>query len=270
MEKAISFKNSKGMNLAGVLHIPENAKNAPAVILCHGFAGDKIGKYRLRVRLARALCKNGFVVFRFDFSGHGDSEGEMDDISITQELDDLECAINYLKKQPAVDSKKIGIVGHSLGGEIAILEAAKNHFDCVRKAFEDASPQNPEIKAIVLFAPVTDYRRLDKEFMQSSEAAEKTGFGERSSHRIKKLYFDEMKKFRPLEEIGKINAPLLVLHGTADDRVDISGSKELVEKANAPKKLVVIPGADHYFLGYEITMLLINETTCWFLEHLKK
>lgn len=270
MEKAVSFKNSKGQRLLGILHIPETSGKHPAVICCHGFAGDKIGKYRLRVRLARSLCEKGFVVFRFDFSGHGDSEGELDDISVVQELDDLECAIKFLKKQPAVDTKRIGAVGHSLGGEIVILEAAKNHFDHGRKAFEDIPPQNPEIKAIVLFAPVADYRKFAPDHMESFEAAEKYGFAERASHKIKKRYFDEMKQFRPLDEISKISAPVLVIHGDADDRVDISGSKELVRKANAPKKLVVIPGADHSFLGYEITTLLISETTSWFSEHLKK
>ncbi|MBU4246589.1 MAG: alpha/beta fold hydrolase, partial [Nanoarchaeota archaeon] len=227
-------------------------KNAPAVILCHGFSGDKIGKYRLRVRLARALCKNGFAVFRFDFSGHGDSEGEMDDVSIIQELDDLECAINYLKKQTFADINKIGIVGHSLGGEIAILEAAKNK----------------DLKAIVLFAPVADYTKLSAEFILSLKEAEKSGFAERASHKIKKPYFDEMKQFRPIEEISKINAPLLVIHGTADDRVNISSSKELTEKANEPKKLVIINGADHHFAGYNNTMQLINETVKWFLRWL--
>ena len=253
MEKCVSFRNSKGQMLAGVLHIPENAEKSPAVILCHGFSGDKVGKYRLRVRLARALSEKGFAVFRFDFSGHGDSEGEMDDISLVQELDDLECAIEYLKKQPFADTNKIGIVGHSLGGEIVILEAAKN----------------PQFKAIALFAPVADYRKLSPDHRESFAVAEKYGFAERASHRIKKRYFDEMKQFEPLEEVGKIHAPLLVLHGNADERVDISGSTELIEKANEPKKLVIIETADHDFAGYDNTMQLISHTADWFLRWLK-
>lgn len=256
MENAISFKNSKAQNLAGVLHIPESAKNAPAVILCHGFSGDKIGKYRLRVRIARELCRNGFAVLRFDFSGHGDSDGELEDISITQELDDLECAISFLKSRPEVNKEKIGIVGHSLGGEIVILETAKNK----------------ELKAVVLLAPVVDYKinkLMGGCFEEALALAKKQGFAERASHKIKKQHYEEMQKFKPLIEVKKINAPLLVLHGTADDKVDILGSKELVEKANEPKKLAIISGADHDFAGYDNTMQLIGHTVDWFLRWLK-
>lgn len=257
MENATSFKNSKGQKLAGVLHLPENVKNAPAIILCHGFGGDKIGKYRLRVRIARELCRNGFAVLRFDFSGHGDSDGELEDISITQELDDLECAISFLKSRPEVNKEKIGIAGHSLGGEIAILETAKNK----------------ELKAVVLLAPTLDYK-LNKLmggcFEDALALAKKQGFAERASHKVKKQYYEEMQKFKPLIEVKKINAPLLVLHGTADDKVDILGSKELVEKANEPKKLVIIETADHYFAGYDNTMRVIKETTEWFSRCLKQ
>ncbi len=260
MESAVSFTNSRGQKLAGMLHIPESAKNSqksPAVILCHGFSGDKTGKYRLRVRIARELCKNGFVVLRFDFSGHGDSEGEMDDVSITPELDDLECAINFLKSQPEADIEKIGIVGHSFGGEIVILEAAKNN----------------ELKAVVLLAPVVDpklNKLMDDRFEENLALARKQGYAERVSHKIKKQYYEEMKKFKPLAEAKKISAPLLVLHGTADDKVAIPGSVELVKNVSGPKKLVIIETADHDFVGYDNTMRIIKETAEWFGRWLKQ
>jgi len=257
MEKAISFKNSKGQALAGVMHIPSGSGKFPAVILCHGFSGDKAGKYRLRVRLARELCKNGFAVLRFDFSGHGDSEGEMDDVSITRELDDLGCAISFLKSRPEADIEKIGIVGHSFGGEIVILKAS----------------ENKELKAVVLLAPVVDPQLnmlMDGRFEENLALARKQGFAERASHKIKKQYYEELQKFRPLIEARKINAPLLVLHGTADDKVDIRGSVELIKNPNEPKKLIIIETADHDFTGYDNTMRVIKETVNWFSEHLKK
>jgi len=241
------------------MHIPENARNSqklPSVILCHGFSGDKTGKYRLRVRIARELCKNGFAVLRFDFSGHGDSEGEMEDVSINRELDDLECAINFLKKQPEINRERIGIVGHSFGGEIVILETAKNK----------------ELKAVVLLAPVVDpklNKLMDGRFEENLALAEKQGFSERASHKIKKQYYMDVQKFKPLIEVKKINAPLLVLHGTADDKVDIPGSAELIKNANEPKKLVIIDTADHDFVGYDNTMRVIKETAEWFNRWLK-
>lgn len=254
MEKAVSFKNSKGQGLAGVLHVPERICRAPAVICCHGFSRNKVDKFRFWVRIARALCDNGFMVLRFDFSGHGDSGGEMEDVSISREIDDLECAIKYIENQSYVDKEKIGIIGHSLGGDVAILE----------------SVNNKSIKALVLLAPVTDYRNLHKDFLDAVAEAQKSGIGELASHKIKRQYFDELKNLATLNEIQRVHVPLLLIHGTMDERVDISGSKKLIGKANEPKKLIVMDGADHDFFGYDNTMRVASEAVKWFSEHLKK
>lgn len=253
MENAVSFKNSKGQKLLGILHVPEKIKKVPAIVCCHGFARNKVDKFRIWIRIARALCNSGFVVLRFDFSGHGDSEGELEDISISQEIDDLKCAINYLKTIPETDKNKIGIIGHSLGGDIAIL----------------ASVNNKSIKALVLLSPVVNYRNLHKDFLDALAEAQKSGIGELASHKIKWRYFDELKNLETLNEIHRVNVPLLLIHGTVDERVDIGGSKELFEKANEPKKLTIINTADHDFAGYDNTMRAIKETIEWFNRWLK-
>ncbi len=253
MEKCVTFLNSRKQRLVGMLHTPEKATKSPAIVCCHGFGRNKVDKFRFWVRIARELCKNGFIVLRFDFSGHGDSEGKMDDISISQEINDLECAINYLKNLDDTESDKIGIIGHSLGGEVAVLESTKN----------------ASIKTIVLLAPVVDYKKLGSDFQRALTQVQKSESVEVASHMVKKRYFDELQKFKPLEEIEKINAPVLIIHGSADERVNIEGSKDIIEKANKPKKLVVIGGADHNFSGYQNTMFMISKTVDWFLEHLK-
>ena len=71
MEKKITFQNSRGTKLVGVLHLPDK-KTSSAVIISHGFAANK-DRTRL-IKLAETLSKNGFAVLRFDFSGCGESE----------------------------------------------------------------------------------------------------------------------------------------------------------------------------------------------------
>lgn len=259
MEEHIIFKNSKNRKLAGVLHIPEDAKNCggkgvPAIVCCHGFSGDKVGRYRILIRIARELCKSGFFVLRFDFSGHGDSEGEMEDTSISQELDDLECGMNYLKSHSGASIKSIGLIGHSLGGEIAILEAAKN----------------PSINAVVLLAPVVDSNLLTGDFPRAFNEiyGKNAESAELASHMMKKRYFEELRKFKPLGEAEKIVSPVLIIHGDADDAVDILGSKYFIERANGPKKLVIIEGADHNFFGCANTTRVIKEANEWFVRWL--
>ena len=76
MEKPVIFKNNLEKQLVGILHLPEKEGKFPAVIICHGFKGNKT--QRKFVGLGRELAKNGIVVLRFDFYGSGDSEGNFE------------------------------------------------------------------------------------------------------------------------------------------------------------------------------------------------
>ena len=86
-EQRKSFLNQYGEKLWGLLHVPQNRKKSPGLIICHGFCGTKDAKKF--VKLAKMLSKEGVAVLRFDFSGHGDSEGTLEELSIEKEIEDL-------------------------------------------------------------------------------------------------------------------------------------------------------------------------------------
>ena len=121
MEKPVTFNNNKGQQLVGILHIPKNIKNG--IIMCHGFQMDKAGFHRSFVNLARILEKKGYIILRFDFSCSGDSKGKTEDSSIFQMADDLENAINLLKRY----TNNVSIIGHSLGGIVSVIYASENN-----------------------------------------------------------------------------------------------------------------------------------------------
>lgn len=249
IEKPVVFKNSKGMQLVGMLHIPKGKGKFSAVIICHGFGGNKVDMYRVHVRIARAICKAGFLVLRFDFHGHGDSEGEFRDFRVTQEFDDLRCAMNLIKKQKNFNGK-IGLVGHSLGGTIALITAAKNK----------------DISAVVALAPVTNWRQI--KFLNEIVEAEMKGVVERRSDILSKDVILDMTKHNPIDRVNEISCPVLIVHGTKDDSISLKGSREFIQKLKAPKKLVVIGGADHCFEGYSNTMTMIKETVSWMKKYI--
>ena len=58
-------------------------KQVPVVIICHGFIGSKVGQHRIFVKTARELCRAGFAVLRFDYSGCGESTGEYRDTRLS-------------------------------------------------------------------------------------------------------------------------------------------------------------------------------------------
>ena len=89
------------------------------VILMHGIFSSK--DYPPMPNIARALAKEGIASIRFDFDGHGDSEGRMVDMTIANELADARAVWDYAAALPYVTG--ISLLGHSQGGVIASMTA---------------------------------------------------------------------------------------------------------------------------------------------------
>ena len=110
------------------LHLPEGAhhRKVPLIVLLHGFVGSKVGEHRLFVKAARHFTEKGYGVFRFDFSGCGESDGDYADVTVTKQLSEVQAVLNYVSVLPEVDANNIILIGHSLGGAVASLTAAKD------------------------------------------------------------------------------------------------------------------------------------------------
>lgn len=113
----------------------------PIVVMCHGYSRDKNGtKY---VMLSERLAKSGISSLRFDFSGHGESWGFLEDFTNELGVKNLNDVTLYLQRR-GYKNKQIGISGSSTGAEIAALYAAKN----------------TEIGALALRAPTYSHETL--------------------------------------------------------------------------------------------------------------
>lgn len=239
--KAFVFQNKRGQNLVGVMHQGQGNEPRPCLITCHGFAGTKIGGSRRFVEFARYAAKFNLSVFRFDFAGSGDSDGSLVDLTLDRELEDLQAAINLVNSIESVDSSKIGLVGHCLGGVSVIRERARNI----------------HIHRTVAWAPFTDLsgavRRLIGEdafsVLQDGDEAEFIYHGELM--RCGPEILTQSSELDMLQEIAQANHPLLIIHGTEDATVPLQEVKKLVEQAQVtsktPPKLQIIEGAHHSF-----------------------
>src|SRR5439155_26649951 len=119
-EERVSFTNSRGEILIGILHQPLNGMTQGSVILCHGMESNK--ESRKLVSLSRALAQRGILTLRFDFSYVGESSGKFEDITYSGELEDLGAAFSLiLNHSPG----RIGVLGSSMGGTLALLFAAE-------------------------------------------------------------------------------------------------------------------------------------------------
>ena len=80
MEEVVTFTNSEGKRLFGIVHIPNNTSSlskTTGVNLLNPGIKNRVAPHRLNVKIARQLCQEGFFVLRFDPAGIGDSEGEL-------------------------------------------------------------------------------------------------------------------------------------------------------------------------------------------------
>lgn len=116
--------------LAGTLTYPKRGKDFPAVLLIPGSGpndrDETIWGHKVFLVLADYLTRNGIAVLRMDDRGVGESEGDFAEASISDFADDAVASITYLKNQKKVSLSKIGLVGHSLGADIAPLAANRS------------------------------------------------------------------------------------------------------------------------------------------------
>jgi pimeloyl-ACP methyl ester carboxylesterase len=127
----VTFKNEKaGITLAGTLTLPKKEGNFPAVILITGSGPQDrdsgILEHKPFLVLADHLTRAGIAVLRYDDRGVGKSEGKFAKATTEDFATDTEAALEYLKTRKEINKNKTGLLGHSEGGIIAPIVAAKH------------------------------------------------------------------------------------------------------------------------------------------------
>ena len=132
--------------LKAIIQKPElkQGERCPMVIFCHGFSGTKDGP--MFELIADTLQAHGIASIRFDFNGHGESEGEFKDMTVPNEIEDAKKVVEYVRDLRYVND--LAIVGHSQGGVVASMTAGQLSEELGEPAF----------KAVALMAPAAVLR----------------------------------------------------------------------------------------------------------------
>jgi uncharacterized protein len=269
MEQTISFA-SDGLTLKGFLHVTDGTGKRPGLVLCHGFGGSCRGAGH--PELAKALEQAGYVVLRFDFRGCGQSEGRRGDVIVDEEIADLRHALDFLATQPAVDAARIGVIGASLGGSVAIEVAASDarvkvcvangsigngerryraqyRDDAAWQAFLkqlDAAKRNntPLSRFDIVHIPERDRGGLPPGAIMEFTAATAQSLLDSCPERV----------------VGKIAPrPLLLIHPRGDGVVPYGESEALAKEAGTNAELHIIDGSAHFGSGSaEIARLVLD------------
>jgi pimeloyl-ACP methyl ester carboxylesterase len=269
MERTISF-TSDGLALRGILHMPEGGGKHPGLVLCHGFGGSCRGAGH--PELAKALEQAGYAVLRFDFRGCGESEGRRGDVIVDEEIADLSHAIDFLETQPHIGAARIGVIGASLGGSVAIEVAARDAR--VKRCVANGSVGIGERRYRAQYKDDAAWRAFLKRLDEAKRA--KT-----TLNRFEIVYIPESDRAGlppgaimdftaataqslldscPERVVGKIAPrPLLLIHPRGDRVVPYQESEALAKAAGKNAELHVIEGSAHFGSGSaEIAALVLD------------
>lgn len=214
---AVAFTTADGLTLRGSLFPP---RNGATVIVCHGHGQDRTQM----LPEALLLTHNNVGVLLFDWRAHGESEGIISTRGDRERLD-LEAAIIFLSGRADVDASRLGVLGFSRGGSVAIEVAA----------------MDPRLRGVIAEAPMTSL----------SEALLMDVRGPRVLARWPALWAArragiDIEGFQPEVSIFRIGSrPILIIQGALDRSAPLSHALRLYSAAREPKSLWVIDTAAH-------------------------
>ena len=228
----VSLPGSKG-TLKAVVHIPKlkSGVRCPFVVVMHGFTGNKNEK--MLIQISEGLQSRGIGSVRFDFNGHGESDGQFEDMTIGNEIADCKAVIETVKKIPGVDPRRIGLLGHSQGGVVTGMVAGELG--------------DKQIKAIVQLSPagnIGDDARKGKLLGTRFDVANLPATHDVWNHKVGRDYLKYAINCDMYGTAAKYKGAACVIHGSADKAVPCEYGKRFADGyANA--KWVLQPGDDH-------------------------
>jgi dienelactone hydrolase len=283
-EEEVAYENKTGgFKLAATLTLPQGKGPFPAAVLITGSGpqdrDEALMGHRPFLVLADHLTRKGIAVLRADDRGVAQSGGTFATATTADFATDAEAALAYLKTRTEIDPHKLGLIGHSEGGVIGPMVAARN----------------PDVAFVVMMAGtgvpgdkllVAQVEALTEASGKSPEVVRKAGETEREvlalgmsekddavlTHKLRALsskptsdaeiagqikqlrapWFQYFLTYDPAPTLAKVKCPVLALFGEKDRQVPPQQNLPAVRKAleaggNKNFTAEVLPGLNHLF-----------------------
>ena len=227
----------------------------PAVVMLHGTGSNREEAGNGYKMLAPWMAENGIASIRIDFAGSGDSKSDYVEYTWTSGASDAFAAADFLGKLAAVDPARIGIMGWSQGGSVAILAAS----------------QYSEFKALLTWAGALDmFDYMGSQYGEAkAKGFTKMTFEWRTPLNLSLQWFEDARNISLRKALKNFYGPVLAIAGSADEVVPLGALDDIVASAAGKDKAkLLINGADHTFNVFTGDLAKFNElmdaTTSWF------
>jgi uncharacterized protein len=239
-EMKINYPSGDGLLLTGVFDLPLEIDEF--ALMAHGIGTDKNEWNNLHCKMSRDLNEKGIGTFRFDYRGHGESQGTMREMTIMGEYLDI---VSSAKKIKSKWDGPFSIIASSFGAGSAIF-------------YSYNFPEN--VNSLILLNPVLDYNST---FLNALEDWGKESFNKEGYRHLEengyllldKIYqldaklIAEFACIRPYEALSHLKCPVLTVHGDKDSMVPFEISKRY-GRPNRKSKFMAIKNAEHGFVDW--------------------
>ena len=270
-EESVSFTNA-GYTFNGTLTLPENyTKDTPVVLMVTGSGqqnrDEELFEHKPFAVIADALARQGIASLRYDDRGWGDASVKFMNFTTDDFRQDAAAALPLLRKR----FNKVGILGHSEGGTIAMMLAAEGKTDFIVSLAgmaisgkETLVMQNRQAMSVLGLPKET----VDTYCNSISKALDEIASGKKASEinidgmpealkpiTIKSLqqadtpYIRHFLNIDVSELLSKIKCPVLALNGTKDTQVDCTANTIQLERGltNCKHTIKKVDGVNHLF-----------------------
>lgn len=235
------IKKDNDIVLRGVLNTPDDFdedQKYPTVIYFHGFADDRNGIQFMNIQNSKFLTANGYIVFRFDFSGCGESDGSFFDINLTREIEEARLIHDFVAKETYVDGNNLFWKGHSMGGAVATAIAGEK-----------------KPKALSLFSPAVNFSAEENSLMKSLYQSFKLSYRKKDGDdvgglKISEEFVKDVTSYDIYKLASAYDGPVQILRGD-EDKIISKESNEKLKDTFKDATYKEIEGTDHTFSDFE-------------------